>query len=132
MTKAYMLDTDICSFIIKNASGSIKPQHSEQLDSCCISAATFGELAFWAMKKNSTRFSAQVESLTNVVRIIPLDEGVMRKYAAIRHALEKRGTPLPDMDMLIAATAMQAGATLVTHNIKHFSRIKGLKLEDWL
>ena len=132
MAKQYMLDTDICSYVIKNFNDSVGSNYNAHFDDCCISAMTYGELIFWAQKKNSPRLSESIRLLVNQLDIVPLDELAMEHYARIRVGLENAGTPIGNMDMLIAASALSAGARLITHNTKHFAKIKGLKVEDWL
>ena len=63
-------------------------------------------------------------------RIVPISDALER-YARLRVQLERRGESIDDFDLLIAATALTAGYTLVTHNLKHFDRIEGLRTEDW-
>ena len=63
--------------------------------------------------------------------IIAFDDSQSEFYGKIRFELEKSGTPLRDMDILIAATAISKGAILITHNKKHFSKIKKLETDDW-
>jgi len=132
MAKHYMLDTDICSYIIKNFNENVGSKYGAHFDDCCISAITYGELLYWVQKKNSQRLSESVHLLVDQLDIVPLDETAMGHYARIRVELENAGTPTGSMDLLIAAGAMSAGAVLITHNTKHFAKIKGLKVEDWL
>lgn len=66
--------------------------------------------------------------LLQVVQVIPLDEEIMRRFASIRGALRRSGRKIGDSDIMIAATALQFGLTLVTRNLDHFERIPGLKL----
>ena len=73
----------------------------------------------------------QLEELVRRIRILPFGAGEARVTARIRAELERSGTPIGPMDFLIAGTAMHHGATLVTHNLKEFSRVEGLSLEDW-
>lgn len=63
--------------------------------------------------------------------MIDVSPGVMETFAELKASLDRRTLPLDDFDMIIAATATMLGATLVTNNIKHFSRIGGLPLENW-
>lgn len=74
---------------------------------------------------------AQLEELVRRIEILPFGAGEARTTARIRAELERAGTPIGPMDFLIAGTAMHHGATLVTHNVKEFSRVAGLSLEDW-
>lgn len=64
-------------------------------------------------------------------KVIPFDDVSAAIYGNIRASLEKSGTPLDNMDMLIASSALSAGAVLVSHNKKHFSKIKNLAVDDW-
>ena len=65
------------------------------------------------------------------LQILPFGEAEARVAARVRVALEKDGKPIGPMDLLIAATALEQGAVLVTHDVKEFSRIRGLRVEDW-
>jgi tRNA(fMet)-specific endonuclease VapC len=86
---------------------------------------------FGAVRKKSYKLKNLVTAFTKRFRMADFDEACSEIYAEIRADLEKSGTALDHMDILIAATAMSIGAILVTHNTKHFARIKGLKVEDW-
>ena len=72
-----------------------------------------------------------MDVLLDVLQILPFGEAEARTAAHTRVALEKRGEPIGPMDLLIAATALEQGAVLVTHNVKEFRRVRGLRLEDW-
>jgi len=127
----YMLDTDTVSQVIKKHPPVIKKLISHEDDEICISAITNAELFYGLEKKNSQRLFNEVRSIIGKCTIINFDASQSELYGKIRVDLEKSGTPLGDMDLLIASAAMATGAILVSHNKKHFSRIKGLKVEDW-
>ncbi|GHU02691.1 ribonuclease VapC [Alphaproteobacteria bacterium] len=132
MAGIYMLDTDICSYIIRGNYGSIdQALAAHENDDICISNLTYAELWFGTMKKGSPRLAAQVAAFIRMVRVVEMDTLAAVQYAAIRCTLEAKGTPLDPMDMLIAACALAAGAVLITNNQKHFSQIKDLKTENW-
>jgi tRNA(fMet)-specific endonuclease VapC len=82
-------------------------------------------------KKQSDRLFSEVRPILGKLSIIDFNDSQSERYGKIRVELEKSGTPLGDMDMLIASAALSAGAILVTHNKKHFSKINGIKTEDW-
>jgi predicted nucleic acid-binding protein len=127
----YLIDTDIASYAIK---GFEKIAHSfivHTTDELYISSITYAELMFGAVRKKSYKLKNLVTAFTKRLRMVDFDEACSERYAEIRADLEKSGTALDHMDILIAATAMSIGAILVTHNTKHFARIKGLKVEDW-
>ena len=75
--------------------------------------------------------SKQLAVLTSVVNVLPFGVQEAKQAAQIRAALESRGQPIGPYDILIAATALANQATLVTHNLREFGRIRGLQVEDW-
>jgi tRNA(fMet)-specific endonuclease VapC len=84
-----------------------------------------------AKSKSPQKRIQQLNSLTNLINIIPFGEKEAKAAAIIRTDLEKKGTPTGPYDILIAATALSHNYTLVTHNTKEFERISNLNLEDW-
>jgi tRNA(fMet)-specific endonuclease VapC len=127
----YMLDTDTVSNIVRKHPPVIKKLISHENDEICISAVTNAELFYGLEKKKSQKLFNEVRSVIGKCTIIDFDASQSEIYGRIRFELEKSGTPLGDMDLLIASAAMSIGAILVSHNKKHFSKIKGLKVEDW-
>ena len=127
----YMLDTDTVSHLIRKHSPAITNLIKHEDDEIYISAITNAELMYGLEKKGSVSLFKEIRSIVGKCTIVDFDESQSELYGKIRLSLEKSGTPLGDVDMLIAAAAISTGAILVTHNIKHFSKIKGLKLEDW-
>jgi len=127
----YMLDTDTVSNIVRKHLPVIKKLISHENDEICISTVTNAELFYGLEKKNSQKLFNEVRSVIGKCTIIDFDASQSELYGRIRVELEKSGTPLGDMDLLIASAAMSTGAILVSHNKKHFSKIKGLKIEDW-
>jgi tRNA(fMet)-specific endonuclease VapC len=73
----------------------------------------------------------QLEQLANIVNILPFGHKEAKYAAEIRANLEARGRPIGPYDILIAATAISNNSPLITHNVKEFSRIEGLQIEDW-
>ena len=90
------------------------------------------ELRYGALKRGSKRLTRQLDAVLGAITILPLEAAVDRHYAAIRTALERKGTPIGVHDMLIAAHARFVGATYVTANIAEFRRVPALKVENWL
>jgi len=127
----YMLDTDTLSHVVKKHPPVIKKLINHEEDEIYISAITNAELFYGLEKKKSQKLFNEVRSVIGKCTIIDFDASQSELYGRIRVELEKSGSPLGDMDLLIAAAAISTGAILVTHNTKHFSRIKGLKIEDW-
>jgi tRNA(fMet)-specific endonuclease VapC len=127
----YMLDTDTVSHIVRNHPPVVRNIINHEDDEICISVVSNAELFYGLEKKGSERLFKEVRSIIGKCTVITFDESQSELYGKIRVELEKKGTPLGDMDMLIAAAALSTGAILVTHNKKHFSKVKGLKVEDW-
>ena len=131
--KLYLLDTNILSDLVRSPAGRIA-QRIEALgeETVCTSLVVTAELRFGALKKGSKRLSAQIEAVLSALDILPLEEPVDERYAGLRLALERAGTPIGGNDMLIAAHALALGLTLVTANAREFSRVPGLAVENWL
>ena len=127
----YLLDTDTVSYIVRNHSPVINNLIKHEDDEICISAITYAELFYGLEKKGAEKLFHEVQSIIGKCSIIDFDRSQSELYGKIRVGLEKSGSPLGDMDMLIAAAALSTGAILVSHNIRHFSKIKGIKVEDW-
>jgi len=128
----YMFDTDTVSFFIKDNPKSIRVRAARHdKDEFCISAVTLAELMFGLKRNYSKQLDFWLNEILIKFNVIAFDDISAVIYEEIRYGLEKSGKPLDNMDILIAASAMKAGAILISHNAKHFSKIKGLKVEDW-
>jgi tRNA(fMet)-specific endonuclease VapC len=90
------------------------------------------ELYYGAMKSNrSTDNLVLLDEFFANFDSLPFDDDAARKYGEVRSALARRGTPIGPNDLMIASTALVHGAVVVTHNTREFSRVEGLKIEDW-
>ena len=127
----YILDTDISSYLIRGDHETVTKKFSELYDSCAISSITAAELQYGAKKRNNKQLTQKVKAFCDLVEIIPWDEDAAKAYAKLRVELETSGTPIGNMDMLIAASVLARKAVLVTNNTEHFSRVKDLKLGNW-
>lgn len=132
MPVRYLLDTDIASYVIK---GNI-PRVRERLlrvpmADVGISVITEAELRFGvASKPEAARLGSTVEEFLAHVETLPWDSNAAKTYATVRAALEREGRVLGSMDLMIAAHALAADATLVTHD-RGFRAVNRLKIEDW-
>ena len=129
----YMLDTNICSYILKNHPAAVKQKFEEAgTENICISSIVLAELYYGAAKHpNGVVIRREIDDFVSRLAVLPWDEVAADHYGAIRAALEKAGTLVGAMDMLIAAHAKSCGATLVSNNLREFDRIKGLKSANW-
>lgn len=128
----YLLDTNISSYVIKGKVPYVRENLRRiPMPEVGISAVTAAELRFGvARKPGASQLQIAVEEFLVHVEILPWDSFAARQYATLRSSLEASGTPMGNLDMMIAAQALAAEATLVTHD-RVFHRVKGLKLEDW-
>ena len=125
----YILDTDLL-IELSRGSSAVQGRMSEAgLSNCCISEISLAELYVGYFKKK--RLDPLISFVEKYLAVVPVS-GAIKQYAQIRAHLEEQGNRLEDMDLFIAATALAGGYTLVTHNTRHFSRIPGLQMEDWL
>ncbi|API60175.1 VapC toxin family PIN domain ribonuclease [Tardibacter chloracetimidivorans] len=133
MTQLYMLDTNIVSELARNPHGAVATRIAQVgADAICVSIITAAELRYGCAKKGSPRLLAQMEAILGSVSVLALDVPADTEYGGIRAELESAGKPIGPNDLFIAAHAYALGATLVTANIGEFSRVRALKVENWL
>lgn len=128
------LDTDACSLIIRGGSRRLDARvEAVQPREVCISAVTRAELLYGlARKPEATRLADLVQAFLGRVRSLAWSNDAAAHYAHIRAHLEKQGEPIGNMDQMIAAHARSAAIPLVTGNAKHFRKIPGLEVLDWV
>ncbi len=98
-----------------------------------MTAISVGELVHGACKSGrATENLARLDVLLAAVIVLPYDEATARRFGLLKAELERAGTQLSDLDLQIASIALQYDAPLVTHNRRHFERVPGLVMEDWL
>jgi len=130
----YMLDTNICIYVLKNHSDELRHKFKAIKD-ICISSITYGELCFGIENGNSNLKEErwrQLEIFTQRLLIDPLDENAGKHYGSIRAQLKKDGMPIGNNDLLIAAHARSINAVLVTNNVREFNRVPDLVVENWI
>lgn len=133
MKKLYMLDTDICSYIIRENPMSVLKKFEEVgTKNLCISVITYAELHFGANKKNTTKLTEKINLFTSLLTVINFDINSALQYAGLRNSLELKGITVGNMDLLIASVALANDCILVTNNNKHFKTIPNLQLENWV
>ncbi|AOK59080.1 PIN domain-containing protein [Burkholderia ubonensis] len=136
MTKLYMLDTNICSYIMRER----PPVVLSRLQSCVgaqhrivVSAVTYAEMRFGAIGRKASPKHADLVTafVARLDGVLPWDAAAVDATTAVRAGLAARGTPIGANDASIAGHAIAAGAVLVTHNTREFGRVDGLSFEDW-
>jgi tRNA(fMet)-specific endonuclease VapC len=129
----FLLNTNIVSDLVRHPRGKISDRISEVGEhEVCTSIVVAAELRYGASRKNSARLTSQLEAVLGALEVLPLEAPVDAVYGVIRAGLERTGQPIGANEQLIAAHALALDLTLVTDNRRQFSRIEGLRVENWL
>ena len=128
----YALDTNSVSYFLKGRGRVADRLLAQPPRSVGIPSIVLYELAYGASRSEAPHgLRERLDVLLATLRVLPFGAGEAHAAARIRLDLEKSGKPIGPMDLLIAATALELGVVLVTHNTKEFRRVKGLRVEDW-
>lgn len=131
----YLLDTNIVSYYLRRVSPALEERLSEGLKrrNVAISAITRAELRFGQMGLPAQdRRRPLIDSFLLRLPSLEWSSEAADRYGDLKHTLKTQGTPIGELDTQIAAHALAEKLILVTHNIRHFEKISGLKLEDWM
>lgn len=128
-----MVDTNIVIYTINNRPDHIRALFKQHEDQICISTVTLGELVFGAEHSQQVeRNLADIEAMTARLEVLPYEDKAAYHFGQIRAELYRTGQPIGPYDMMIAGHARATGLILVTNNVKEFSRVPGLLLENWV
>lgn len=129
----YMLDTNICVYAIKNKPEQVLQHLKASLQyGLCISAITLAELEHGVEKSASPeKNTAALMQFLAIMDVLPFDDAAAAEYGKICAYLQRQGTPIGTMDMLIAGHAKAEGLVLVTNNVREFERVPDLEIENW-
>jgi tRNA(fMet)-specific endonuclease VapC len=129
----YLLDTNICIYVIKRRPESLLDRFNENASHLAISAITLAELLHGAEKSSQPqRTLSVVEDFCSRLDVLDYGAKAAQHYGQIRSTLERRGTPIGVNDLHIAAHARSEGLTLVSNNLREFERVEGLLYENWV
>lgn len=130
--RRYLLDTNVMSALVRDPHGPVAMRALAAGESrLCTSVVVACELCYGAARSGSPRLVAQLQRVLDVVPVLPLEPRADVHYAATRVELERKGTPIGQNDLLIAAHALAIGAVLVTANVREFARVPKLHVESW-
>ena len=130
--KKYLLDTSIVAFLFRGKYGI--GQHLNQLDAnqCYVSDVTIAELTYGAYHSDRVQYNLEmIEQFTKIVTVVPFNVAI-DEYGRQKSRLVESGQMIEDFDLLIGCTAIACGMVMVTDNTKHYSRMDGIKLENWV
>jgi tRNA(fMet)-specific endonuclease VapC len=129
----YMLDTNICIYVMKDRPEGLRARFRAAADSVCISTVALAELQFGAEKSVLRPKSLEaVEEFLAQVSVLPFDHNAAVHYGRLRAELERAGTPCGLHDTQIGAHARSASLIVVTNNRREFDRMPGLRVENWV
>jgi tRNA(fMet)-specific endonuclease VapC len=127
----YVLDTDTVNFALRGQ-GRVGARLLEHRPSqLCISSIALAELRFGAETRRSPRLHRLISTFVDSVEVVGFDQPAADRFAVVAASLARRGAPIGTLDTLMAAHALARGLTLVTNNTQHFSRVAGLRVENW-
>ena len=128
-----MLDTNLCIRVLRDRPAGLRERFSREADALCISTIALTELLVGAEKSDrSTENRREINRFAARLEVLPLDDAAAAHAAEIRGQLERRGQVIGGYDTLIAGHARSRGLIVVTGNLREFSRVDGLRSEDWL
>lgn len=131
----YCFDTDVLSWVVRRtpALPVVRRMASIPAGEQATTSITAGELTYGAARRDSPSLTTRIdELLTGYLPILPFDADAAAVYGRRRADLEAAGTPLGEADLRIAAICLSRDLTLVTGNERHFARVAGLRIENWL
>ena len=129
----YMLDTNICIYIIKQKPKKVIERFRQaQVSEIGISSITLSELEYGVMKSaKPEQNKLALAQFIAPIEISAYDDVAAEHYGVIRAHLERQGTPIGSLDMLIAAHALSQNSVLITNNESEFKKVSNLKIENW-
>ena len=129
----YMLDTNICIYVIKSRPAGLRERFNSLADQLCISAITLAEIIYGAEKSaRPVENLAIIEQFVARLDVLSFGERAATHYGQLRAELERAGHPVGIHDMMIGGHARSEGLTLVSNNLREFQRMEGLRLENWV
>lgn len=132
MNLSFMLDTDSVSFALRGEGRVAQRILQYRPSEICISSITLAELRYGATRRNSRKLHEVIDAFTADVAVMPFDEACAGLFGVIAAELANRGAVIGELDALIAAHSVALDLTLVTNNVRHFMRVRGLRMENWV
>jgi tRNA(fMet)-specific endonuclease VapC len=130
----WVFDTDVVSVLVRSREHTALHSRLARvpLESQAVTSITVGEVAYGASRARRPALFERATSLLAMTRILPFDDSAARIYGPLRARLESRGLSVAEADLRIGSIVLNCGATLVTGNVRHFARMEGLLVENWL
>jgi tRNA(fMet)-specific endonuclease VapC len=132
LQKKWLLDTNICIYVIKNYPQALREKFNSLAEQLCISSITLGELHDGEKSARPADNLTAIENFVARLDLLPFDAKAAAHYGQVRAELERAGTPCGPHDMQIGGHARSQGLIIVTNNMREFSRIRGIRVENWV
>ncbi len=127
----FMLDTDTVSIALRGVGGVAGRLAGRKRSELCLSAVTVAELRFGAHRRGSRKIQRAIDAFLSGVEVLGFDNSAVERFGFVAAALAIAGEPIGHMDTMIAAHALSVDAILVTNNLRHFSKVRDLRVENW-
>lgn len=127
----FLLDTDTISFALRGEGHVADQLRRRSPSEVCTSSVVAGELELGVARRGSRKLRRELDALYAGLEVLPYDLDAARRYGRLAAVLLDAGVPIGVEDTMVAAHSLSRGLALVTHNRKHFERVKGLRVEDW-
>ena len=127
----FMLDTDTFSYLVSGRHPSVRAAVTRNQKRIVLSSITLAESLFGAKKKGSQKLLSLISLFNELFPVQSWDSSAAEVYSDIRAQMERGGHPIGNMDLMIAASAIATGSTLVTNNERHFRAVPGLAFVNW-
>jgi tRNA(fMet)-specific endonuclease VapC len=128
----FLLDTDTVSFALRGRGQVATYLLNHRPSEIHLSSITLAELRYGADRKRSRKLHGLIDTFIAPIIVLAFDQNAADRFGAVATALAAQGTPIGEFDTLIAAHALAARLTLVTNNSRHFARVSGLQMENWI
>jgi tRNA(fMet)-specific endonuclease VapC len=128
----YMLDTNICIYVMKNYPLPLRDKFNSLAEQLCISCITLGELHYAEKSARRDENLTAIEHFVARLDVLPFEAKAAMHYGQVRAELERAGTPCGPHDMQIGGHARSEGLIVVTNNLREFSRMPGVRVENWV
>lgn len=128
----YLLDTSIVAFLFRGKYGIAEQLGKLVPEQCCVSDVTVAELTYGAYHSSRVQYNLEmIRRFTRLVTVVPFASAI-EEYGRQKDRLIKNGQMIEDFDLFIGCTAVANNMVMVTDNVKHFSRIDGIEIENWV
>ena len=128
----FLLDTDTISYALRGQGRVAERILAHRPSDIGVSAISVAELRFGAHKRGSRKLHRLIDAFLKPIIEVPFDSRAADRFGRIASDLEKAGKTIGMADAMIAAHALEIGSVLVTHNVRHLSRVQGLEIQDWV